>query len=94
MDQTADQQNLLHPRYWPTWLGLGLLWLLVQLPWRLQMWLGEQVGVLMFHTLKKRRYICCVNLELAYPELSFEQRTELSRQHFISMGKGLLETAG
>lgn len=93
MDQTTAQQNLIHPRYWPTWLGLGLLWLLVQLPWRLQMWLGEQVGVLMFHTLKKRRYICCVNLELAYPELSFEQRTELSRQHFISMGKGLLETA-
>lgn len=25
--------NLLHPRYWLTWTGLGLLWLLVQLPY-------------------------------------------------------------
>ncbi|EPN1927958.1 hypothetical protein ACTV69_004702, partial [Escherichia coli] len=25
--------NLLHPRHWLTWSGLGLLWLLVQLPY-------------------------------------------------------------
>jgi KDO2-lipid IV(A) lauroyltransferase len=24
---------LLHPRYWLTWLGIGFLWLLVQLPY-------------------------------------------------------------
>ena len=24
---------LLHPRYWLLWLGIGLLWLLVQLPY-------------------------------------------------------------
>lgn len=87
------QQSLLSPRYWPTWLGLGCLWLIVQLPWRLQMYLGKQLGLLMFKTLKRRRYICCVNLELAFPELSAEERTELSRKHFISMGQGLLETA-
>ncbi|WP_395225776.1 hypothetical protein, partial [Escherichia coli] len=23
---------LLHPRYWLTWLGIGVLWLVVQLP--------------------------------------------------------------
>lgn len=26
---------LLHPRYWLTWLGIGVLWLVVQLPTRL-----------------------------------------------------------
>ena len=93
MTQIADQYSTLSPRYWPTWLGLGCLWLIVQLPWRLQMYLGKQLGLLMFKTLKRRRYICCVNLELAFPELSAEERTELSRKHFISMGQGLLETA-
>ncbi len=24
---------LLHPRYWLLWLGIGFLWLLVQLPY-------------------------------------------------------------
>ncbi|MGQ7141411.1 LpxL/LpxP family acyltransferase, partial [Escherichia sp. SS-MK2] len=23
---------MLHPRYWLTWLGIGVLWLVVQLP--------------------------------------------------------------
>ncbi|RCA06235.1 lipid A biosynthesis lauroyl acyltransferase, partial [Klebsiella pneumoniae] len=26
---------LLHPRYWLLWLGIGLLWLVVQLPYPL-----------------------------------------------------------
>ncbi len=47
----------------------------------------------MYHTLKKRRYICCVNLELAFPELSPAERQQLNREHFISLGQGLLETA-
>lgn len=86
-------KHFLHPRYWLTWLGLGLLWLLVQLPWRLQMWLGKQFGLLMYYALPKRRLICCINLELAFPELSPQQRQWLTREHFISLGRGLLETA-
>lgn len=93
MNPRTTQQSLLKPRYWLTWLGLGCLWLLVQLPWQVQMWLGKQLGLLLFKTLKRRRYICCVNLELAFPELSPEQRAKLNRQHFISMGQGLFETA-
>ncbi len=93
MNPRTTQQSLLNPRYWLTWLGLGCLWLLVQLPWQVQMWLGKQLGLLLFKTLKRRRYICCVNLELAFPELSHEQRAKLSRKHFISMGQGLFETA-
>lgn len=83
----------LHPRHWLTWLGLGTLWLLVQLPWRVQMWLGKQLGLLMFHTLKHRRFICCVNLELAFPKAGARERATLNREHFISLGRGLLETA-
>ncbi|HPE62144.1 MAG TPA: LpxL/LpxP family Kdo(2)-lipid IV(A) lauroyl/palmitoleoyl acyltransferase [Thiolinea sp.] len=93
---TADRHfppGLYHPRYWPTWLGLGCLWLLVQLPWRLQQRLGQGLGLLMFHTLRQRRTICCINLELAFPTLTPQQRQTLNRQHFQSLGQGLLETA-
>ncbi|MGB1009442.1 MAG: LpxL/LpxP family Kdo(2)-lipid IV(A) lauroyl/palmitoleoyl acyltransferase [Thiolinea sp.] len=85
--------SLLHPRHWLTWFGMGILWLIVQLPWSVQMWLGKQFGILMFHILKRRRYVCCVNLELAFPELSHTERSQLNRRHFISLGQGLLETA-
>jgi len=85
--------QFLHPRYWPTWLGLAFLWLIAQLPWNVQMWLGKSLGLLMFHTLPRRRFISCANLELALPELTFAQRQQLNREHFISLGQGLLETA-
>ena len=35
MNKTPSKLELLHPRYWGTWLGIGLLWLLVWLPHRL-----------------------------------------------------------
>ncbi len=89
--ETTSEKQFLHPRYWLTWLGLGCLWLLVKLPWRAQMWLGKQFGLLMYHTLPQRRFICCVNLELAFPDLNTEQRKQLSRKHFISLGRGVLE---
>lgn len=84
-------KNFAHPRHWLTWLGLGLLWLLVKLPWRTQMWLGKLFGLLMFYTLARRRFICCVNLELAFPHLSNEERTRLNREHFVSLGQGVFE---
>ena len=90
---TSSEPNYWHPKFWPTWLGLGLLWFVVKLPWSVQMWLGKGLGLLMFYSLKQRRYICCVNLELAFPGLSVAQRRALNREHFISLGRGLLETA-
>ena len=83
--------SFLHPRYWLTWLGLGSLWLVVKLPWQVQMWLGKLFGLLMFYTLARRRQICCINLELAFPELSFAQRKQINRAHFIALGQGVFE---
>ena len=94
MKQVVEKQTVqafLHPRYWPTWLGLGLLWLLVQLPWRVQMALGKWFGLMMYYLLPRRRAICCVNLALAFPELTPAQRTQLAREHFISLGRGIFE---
>ena len=91
--QKISGKQFLHPRYWLTWFGLGFLWLLVQLPWGVQMWLGKQFGLLMFYLLPKRREICCINLELAFPERTAAERAQLNREHFISLGRGLLETA-
>lgn len=89
--EKTSGKHFLHPRHWPTWLGLGCLWLLVKLPWRAQMWLGKWFGLLMYYALPRRRFICCVNLELAFPALTPAERQQLNREHFISLGKGLFE---
>ena len=83
----------LSPLYWPTWLGLILLWIIAKLPWKMQMLLGHMLGYLLYFVLKRRRDICHTNLRLAFPQLLTEERKTLVFQHFISLGKGLLETS-
>ena len=91
--ERVSGKQFLHPRHWATWFGLGCLWLLTQLPWAVQMWLGKWFGLLMFYTLPKRRLISCINLELAFPELTFAERNQLNREHFISLGRGIFDAS-
>ena len=44
---------LLHPRYWLLWLGIGLLWLVVQLPYPLIYRLGNAIGRLAMQALRE-----------------------------------------
>ena len=82
-----------HPRFWPTWLGVVILRLLILLPWTWQLSIGKALGILLYKTLSSRRKISCINLQIAFPELNNDQLAELNRQHFISMGQGSLEAA-
>lgn len=72
---------------------MGLLRLITWLPWNAQMTIGRGLGSILHALLNKRRKICCINLELAFPELSSSQREQLNRQHFISLTQGFLEAA-
>ena len=78
-------------RYWASWFGLSLLWLLVLLPWRSQMWLGRQLGSLARKLLKSRVKIARRNLELAMPELTKDEREKLLKQNFESVGCAIFE---
>jgi KDO2-lipid IV(A) lauroyltransferase len=53
---------LLHPRYWLLWLGIGLLWLVVQLPYPLIYRLGNRLGRLAMRLMKRRAKIANRNL--------------------------------
>ncbi|MDI7494569.1 kdo(2)-lipid IV(A) palmitoleoyltransferase [Cronobacter dublinensis] len=83
---------LLHPRYWFTWFGLGLLWLLVQMPHPLLMRLGAFLGGNSRRFLKRREKILRRNLELCFPNFSEAQKEQLIQENFLSLGMALLET--
>ncbi len=83
---------LMHPRYWPTWLGIGLLWLLVQLPYPLIYRLGCGFGHLALRFMKRRARIAERNLELCFPEMSEQERRKMVVKNFESVGMGLMET--
>lgn len=86
-----DYRHYRHPRWWPTWCVIGLIWLLARLPVRLQWRLGKLVGELGYRMLTRRRHITEVNIDLCFPELSAESRARLVRQSFHSNGIGIME---
>lgn len=87
------KREFLLPRYWPTWLGLSLLWFSVLLPrsWRYR--LGEQLGNLLWWLLARRRHVVQTNLRLCFPELSEDERQDMARRVFRHNAIGILETA-
>lgn len=70
----ANFHAFLHPRYWLTWFGVGILWLLVQLPYPVLRFLGTRTGKLARPFLKRRESIAQKNIELCFPTLSREER--------------------
>lgn len=90
--QCKFSRAFLHPRYWLTWFGVGVLWLLVQLPYPVLCFLGTRTGTLARPFLKRRESIARKNLELCFPNLSQEERDKLVDENFRSLGMGLLET--
>ena len=93
MNRPVFQAAFLHPRYWLLWLGLGLLWLLAQLPYPWLMRLGRGLGAVMYRFAKSRRKIAARNLELCFPELSADERAQLLRENFASTGMTFFEMA-
>lgn len=83
---------LLHPRFWFTWLMMGLWWLSAQLPFRLQLLLGKGIGRVMYDVAPRRRMIAKRNLELCFPELNQEQQQNLLLKNFEATGIAIFET--
>ena len=86
-----NPRDYLGPRYWPTWLAYGFIWLIAHLPYRLQVWIGEMLGLLMYRLAGSRRRVCQRNIELCFPELSKDQQRKLVRDTFKSNGVGVME---
>lgn len=82
-----------HPRYWSTWLAIAAMYVAAWLPWRLKLWVGKSIGLLVWRFVKRRRHIAETNIELCFPELDAAQQRQLVKDTFIANGIGILETA-
>lgn len=82
--------HLFSPKYWPTWLGMGILYLISQLPFSWQRALGARLGLLGMRLLKSRRRIAAINLQLCFPDLDACTREKLLIDSFKMLGIGIL----
>ncbi len=85
--------RLIAPRYWSTWLGIGLMRLVIKLPYRLQIAIGRKLGRLFKLLSPYRRTIVRTNLELCFPELGNQERSWLENRFYESLGTSIIETA-
>jgi Kdo2-lipid IVA lauroyltransferase/acyltransferase len=83
--------RLFAPRYWPTWLGLGLMRLLAHLPYGWQIRLGKGLGTVLLHLPTSINRTARRNMELCMPAQSPEERRKLLAAHFQSLGVSLFE---
>ena len=91
MSQPGFSAAMLHPRNWPMWVGLGLLWLVIQLPYPTILAIGRWLGRGMYHLMPERRHIAETNLQLCFPEWSSDRRQQILRENFESNGIALFE---
>jgi len=82
--------DFLHPRYWATWIGVGVLRVLSILPLPVTHGLGNIVGDLIHGLHKPRRHIALRNIERCFPELPAQEHKRLVRQQFCEVTKSTL----
>lgn len=84
---------LLSPRWWPTWIAVGVVRALTLLPIAVQLALGAALGRAAGHLARSRREVIRVNLRLCFPDMPEAEREALVGAHFAALGRGLFETA-
>lgn len=92
MSAPAFSRTLLHPRYWVTWLGFGLWYLLCLLPYAWQIRMGSLLGRLFYLFARRRRQIARCNIDLCFADRSAAERERMTRQVMESVGVAFFET--
>src|SRR4030095_13799659 len=90
MADEPARPGLWHPRYWPTWIGVGVMRLLSPLPLEALLALGRGLGRMGFFLCARRRGTLR-NFELCFPDLDERARLRLARECYESLGMGLCE---
>jgi KDO2-lipid IV(A) lauroyltransferase len=90
--ESVPLYRFLAPRFWPLWLGLGVIRVLTWLPLAGQRAAGWVIGRVAYWLARERRRIALINIGLCFPELDDSQRRTLARRHFDSLGMSLIET--
>ncbi|MGL5105972.1 MAG: lauroyl-Kdo(2)-lipid IV(A) myristoyltransferase, partial [Plesiomonas shigelloides] len=75
---------MLHPRYWPVWLGLLLVALVAFLPHRVRDALAAKLGHFAGRKAKRQRRRAEINLDCCFPEMTASEREKLVDKTFAT----------
>lgn len=75
---------------WVVYVGMRAV---THLPFRWQLALGKAFGGFSYLVARRRRHVVETNLRLCFPDLTDDERQELAREHFRSLGASFAEMA-
>lgn len=93
MVRASEDSRLWLPQHWPSWLALGFVWMIAQLPWRWQRTFARGLGLFAYYCAPIRRRVVLINLRLCFPEKSACEHRVLARAHYVALAEGVFETA-
>ena len=88
---SGPPRELLRPRHWPSWLGLGLLSLGLLLPRRWRDAIAARVGDRQYRRHVKARETVELNLTCCFPDWSEDERRRVAREHFRSYARAIAD---
>ena len=83
--------SLLQPKYWLTWLGLGLLSIIAQLPQSIRHAIGRKLGNYIFKHNRKRYRVIHTNLSIAFPDLDKSSKDKMIQHHLQWYGCAMID---
>ncbi|MBE9568157.1 MAG: lipid A biosynthesis acyltransferase [Proteobacteria bacterium] len=89
-DRHRFKIELLHPRHWLTWIGLGFYFIFTLLPLSLVDDIGCRLGRFAASKNKKRFNIAVTNLSLCFPEKSPAEIKQMALGHFQAQFRSVL----
>lgn len=92
IEKPKFEARFLLPKYWLTWLGVSLLYLISWLPYKWQLSMGRVLGKLFYKFVPKRAQVARRNLELCFPDKSPSEIEELLRKNMQNTGIAFFET--
>ncbi|MCW8886452.1 MAG: lipid A biosynthesis acyltransferase [Motiliproteus sp.] len=92
-ESSSSWTQFLHPKYWPVWLWLGFLRLVILLPFPALLTIGRALGRLAYSLRPKRVDVARKNIRHCFPSISDDEMESLAKRHFESMGISFFETA-
>lgn len=82
--------RFIHPRFWPTWIGLGILRVLSLLPFSFQYRIGSGLGWLTSRILTSRRQIALKNVSRCFVEMEDADAEQLIESNFRWLGRSVI----
>lgn len=82
--------SLMHPKFWLTWIGLSIFYLISYMPVSIRHALGRQIGNFTYKSPRRRNTVCS-NLKVAFPKLNPEELEELAHKNMQWYGCALID---